>query len=382
MRTIKKMIKNYLPYPILQYLKCYHGVLHTIIEKKINPLPHRFQRKQKPHKEIYFVHQVSQGDIGILSLYCGILYRMTKKAQKGYKVLVDFERPSNASMKVIGVDNAWEYTFDQPCRESVLEIKQSDRVIIEGNILNGSHEVLFKLGNNRAYYYRWKKIADKTFPLRRELRIEYDFCFNELFRGKRVLGVCLREEFRELREAKIVRYEEHPNEPKIKECINIAAKKMIEFNCEYVYITTIYEDTVEAFGKAFSSKLLYIKRSRGRSESEKAKRRLFEVCGSEEITEKMLKDYCDEMGESRKKMQINYIKEIYGLSKCTALVGTPSGGMKTALIWNGGSYENVALLDQSKIKGSYYEQEIEYSSRLRKSNGHITHSSTPWRRRR
>ena len=209
--------------------------------------------------------------------------------------------------------------------------------------------------------------------------MEYDSYFNEKFNGKRVLGVCLREEFRELREAKIDRYDGHPNEPDIKECINIAEKKMLEFNCEYVYITTIYEDTIEEFEKVFSNKLLYIERSRGRSGSEKARSRLLKIQESEEITEKMIKDYQDEMGESRKKIQINYIKEIYGLSKCNALVGTPSGGMKTALIWNGGNYENVALLDQSKIKGSDYEREIDYSSRLGKSNGNITHSSTPWR---
>lgn len=73
-------------------------------------------------KEIYYVHQVSCGEIGILSLYRSRLLRMAKKAAKGYQVIVDYEEPSNTDYETVGMHNLWEDTFEQPCRKRAKEV--------------------------------------------------------------------------------------------------------------------------------------------------------------------------------------------------------------------------------------------------------------------
>lgn len=354
MNRIKKLIKKYLPRKFTLKLGYYHTILYFIANGKIKQLPHRIRWKQAGDKEVYYVHQVSCGDMGILSLYRTRLLRMAKKTAKGYKVIIDYEEPSNVDYESIGIHNLWEDTFEQPCRKPAAEVNAKDRVIIEGNLVNGADAALIKEGRNKEYYRRWKKIADRTFPIKKNLKKEFDFYFNEKFKGKRILGVSLREEFRAMKKLHTAWSETHPNEPSIEECITIASEKMKEYHCGYIFLTTQYEDTIEKFKKVFGNQLIYVDRKRAGGISKEQEELLLKGQAAEQITDEYVRKSWSFFGGDRKEIQNNYVKEIYGLSRCNALLGTASGGMAVALIWNGGAYEDVALMEHDSVKMTTY----------------------------
>ncbi len=354
MNGMKYIVKKYLPRQFTLRLGYCHAILHYICTGKTKRLPHRLRWTRARKKEIYYVHQVSCGEIGILSLYRSRLLRMAKKAAKGYQVIVDYEEPSNTDYETVGMHNLWEDTFEQPCRKRAKEVNSKKNVIIEGNLANSADGVLIKVGRNPEYYRRWKKLADRIFPIKKSLQEEFEIYFKEKFKGKKVLGVSLREEFRVMKKLHSAWSEEHPGEPSIEECIKITAEKMDEFAYDYLYVTTQYEDTIKRFKKVFGDKLLYVKRNRASGISEQHKNLILAAQAAETITDAHVRENWDQFGGDRKEIQNNYIKEIYGLSKCESLLGTASGGMAVALIWNGGKYRDVALFDRSSVKMTSY----------------------------
>ncbi len=135
--------------------------------------------------------------------------------------------------------------------------------------------------------------------------------------GKKVLGVMMREDlslFNRLEKDKSYNNEyftngSHPCIPNPQECCSIAKEKYNEWGCEAVIVATMFDDTIPLFEEAFGRENVF-HINRKRYIFERQIENGFEFLEKEDMTQN----------------EIDYMKEMILLSKCSSLIGAACGG--------------------------------------------------------
>lgn len=286
--------------------------------------------KWREHKESYgsenqsyYVLRRYHPFVGIGShiiVFLGMLKHMEEMFPESIAV-VDL-KSYKQSISDVENENAWENFFLQPNADghTIQNVKRSKNVILSDGFRDSKksgydipsdfdYEILCEKGWN--YYF------DKYIKLRWDLKKEFDLEWNAFVGNNIILGVKARGT-----DYNTLKPKGHNIQPTADQLID-KVKSYIEKECyDNVKILLATEDSsiVEEFIKRFDGNVI--------------------LCGNDIpfYTGGMI---TDDSGTTRSKYEISkqYLKEIYFLSKCDALISGKSSGVVSTLLWNRGGVQ-------------------------------------------
>lgn len=203
--------------------------------------------------------------------------------------------------------------------------------------------------NWRDYYKNVHKYVKKYWKFSRYIIQETNKKFKKLFNYERnVLGVSLRENFsgeffaliKNLDQRKV--YRNHPQVPDINEILDIVMDCLKQWNCDKIFVASIYSDSIKKFEERFPGRVIFCERERmsiAESIAQINARNKF-------VNDSMGKD--QELRNKTRRMCIEYAQETILLSKCAYLIGVKSGQTLSALSLNGGCYKDIKVLEDKR----------------------------------
>ena len=294
---------------------------------------------------------------GIQYVFC---YHQLLK--RGYTPLIDIEYAYSYKQGLLGEHNSWDLCFKQPI--TVAEAVKQPYVLAAGELFSYSddsiicmdinadandHFIHVKKENYKQYYSKIQKYTQPIWQVRDELIAELDEEIWNRVSGHRIMGVFLRENFSKdvphtnMKDKEV--YSNHPMLPGIEETIEIIKNQLAAWKYDFIFLSTVYTDSLQRFIKEFGNKVLFIKRCRFNiDEPPKA---------NFEMNERELYDGFLENKFFRENVYKTYLKEVVALSRCNYLIGGASSGMAAALVMNGGKYEDIYILEDKRKINRY-----------------------------
>lgn len=297
----------------------------------------RFGQLNKGEK-IYIIRRRFTHETGILNCYVEFLTHLEHALENEYKPVIDMQnayyRLIHNSEVDVGKINAWEMFFQNTSNIRVEDAYKSYNVTLSlGEVIKDKATSF--IGNNKLSdeeIMRWHEIDRRYNCLKPHLKKLFDISVSNLLCDKRVLAVSIRDGYQKAADFKmpVITKAPHPVQPCVDEVISDVKKYMTEWNCEYIFVSTISLNTLEKMEQAFRGKILYVQRNRMDTETndlEEYNRRAAEIMKAETNEQRIVK----------------YLEEVYLMSKCTALIGGKSSSTTVSRIWNGGKYEHTYI---------------------------------------
>lgn len=320
-----------------RFKKSWYYRLHKVRYGKDNPKIHFFVIRRDPQRT------------GLLACYIcalGHLIDIDEKVSNGkltpvmdmyteYYSLI--HNDESEKMRI----NAWEHYFQPFSNYSMCDVLHSKKVTLSfGYEVDSALQFFHNNEFNEEIVKKYLPIHNKYFHLREELKEQFDKLSDDMFGNKRVLGTNVREGYMVLAHGRDHNEKSyageyikgHPTQPDIEVLCNMLEEKMKEWNCEYLFAecqTTYVEEKIRArFGNRF-------------------------LCSDHkrmDVKELSLDAWQKAVPQQRNgygvvQNDIDYLKSIYLLSKCTALFAPKSSGTVVASFWNNGNYDYFEIID-------------------------------------
>ena len=265
----------------------------------------------------------------------------------------DFKPPYNISS--LG-ENLWDRYFVNPNLEQIgiqqenlyketNQFEPADYYLMKNNLV-----IRTEYNEENLHYYREvKHFAEKYIRLREDKHRQYEKVLNEVLPDReKTLAVTIREPNQILDKACPKLSKHHPKSPTTDLVIQKVSELMQEWGCEYIFVSTEFNTTINRFKEVFGDKVCYIQRGRiafdenyfnmfrdtcQAGEDEDASQRIHEQYGGTAIRPSNM----DNMN--------SYLTEVYIMSKCSYLLAAKSGGSLGAIYWNGGKYKNYYFFE-------------------------------------
>lgn len=313
-----------------------------------------FFSKGKSNKK-YCVVRYIWPDFGLMAAGIQYVFCYHQLLKRGYIPLIDIEYEYSYEKGRLGESNIWDLCFEQSI--PVQEVESEAYVLATGWLFSYSDDPEVCLGINddvkdhfihvrrenfREYYKKAKKYVEPIWRIKPELIEELEKIWDKVKRH-RVLGVSLREDFGTdvniQSDADKEVLKKHPLLPSVKETIEIIKNELESWEYDFIFLSTLYEDTLNLFRDEFGDRVICINRKRLNF----AKPIELWKAGKKELYEDGMTKQ-DENAEMTKA----YLKEIVALSRCNYLVGGHNSGMVAALVMNGGEYEDIYILQDAR----------------------------------
>lgn len=257
-------------------------------------------------------------------------------------------------------DNEWEVVFSQKKVSTILQ--QNATIMVSGADpyrLACLSKTCLDINKNpvdlslhakeddwRSYYKNIHRYVKKYWKFNQyvmnETREEYDELFQH---GNRILGVALRENFSEEFHMQIKNidakktYQRHPLGPNVDEILDIVEDCLKKWNCDKIFVASVYNDSIKKFKVRFPGKVICCDRVRmTMSEA------ITEVNSRKRFIDSSLKSN-HELRARNRSVGREYAIETLLLSKCSYFIGAKSGQTITALSLNGGRYKDIKILE-------------------------------------
>jgi hypothetical protein len=197
------------------------------------------------------------GGLGLASILFWTLLDIEYSVKNGFIPVVDLQSfwTMYLNQKKIGLENAWEYFFEQPCGYSLDDIKKSKNVILGGiNV---------------------RRIAEKTADLRyaafnQELLAHFRSTFKKYVRLKKEVAAYIQNQYESIIGADDVvlgvlgrgtdyvnnRPKGHPVQPSAEDLIAKSAEFFEKYNCTKIFLATEDQRIWDAFEKKFGKKVV------------------------------------------------------------------------------------------------------------------------------
>lgn len=233
-----------------------------------------------------------------------------------------------------GTTNCWEYYWKQPSEYSLEEVYQSKYVILANrNSVNYGFIPSMAFTPPFSRYVKDLKEKcpkfDKLFQLN-DVTLEYINNYQNILFPKnvKILGVSVRGNAYGSRSVV-----NHPIQPSITELATTVNNFLEQWKMDYIFFTCESAEVINEIKGRFGNKLIYLPRLRYEKEpSENEKENPLYAPGQKYQT------------------NLDYLTEMVLLSRCDALVAGISGGVRAAIIWNAGEYENIHIFDKGLWK--------------------------------
>lgn len=300
----------------------------------------------KNQDKTFFVIRKVNTCVGLLACYLAALSRLKLNEGSGFIPIMDME-----SHYYPGIDNiedrnkkvnSWEHYFLPLSIYSMDDVKKSKNVIFSEGIHNPPEGMcLFNDTKiTQDVLSQFYDINDKYMKLKHELCEKFEKKYFELIYGKRVLGTMIRDDYFFLaagREQKAIEYSQHfgiewhPKQPTPWELCDILEEKMKEWNCDYIYVIAETSYSLNVFKERFGDKLIH---------SGRDVKQINELNYTKYYESAMIyKESHPQVNDN-----IDYLEEVYLLSKCTSIMAGKCSGSVVAALWNHGKYEQMNIL--------------------------------------
>ncbi len=278
--------------------------------------------------------------MGLLSCYLTYLGFLLECDEHGYIPVIDMKSHyyalSHSNKRERNKINAWNYYFNNVSYADVDDKKLYRRVIYSGGYSNVESMVFFRDDEiTQDNLNKWIMIDEKYICLRQPLLDKYISATREIIGDKRVLGTMVREGYiciaNNQEQNCSVDITKHPRQPSLLELCQQVENKMIEWNCDYVFVVAETTLVIDFFKDYFGKKVLYTSRER----------RIIHSFN--------LNEYINAGRSIRMNVvDINkdYLEEVFILSKCTSLFSSKCSGSLVASIWNRNEYENMHIINK------------------------------------
>lgn len=329
--------------------------------KKSNRSIYRLRLKNL-NKKRYLVYSIDER-CGLMSVACQILSFVPRLERENITLIVDWEYIDNL---LSGKYSFWENIFSNPVSlekalntENVIKCRYGNKTDLvddewcrKKNRGNKNGLLYLSMENGRDYYKELNVYAKKYWKFNEDFSSFVKKCDESVnFKGKRVLGVMLREVFTEEKKQKFDdRIKEfldlHPTNPSLEETIELIEIKMREWSCDYLYVSTYYEDSISAIRNRFGNKMLSSNRTRRNTNNQVGNSLdMYIDSNSFDLNRKKTNEDVDVNDLYKKDRE--YMYDIITLSKCDCFIGATCSGTLGTLILNGGDFEKWIILDDS-----------------------------------
>lgn len=343
--------------------KLYRSIIPEVIRKKIYfPKMFLFEHKEyknykdmHQHKErwgeenqdkIFFVIRKEAKAMGLLSCYLTALGKLEEIKEKRYIPIMDMQTCYypliHDTPEEKGEKNAWEYYFKSFSEYSINDISQSRNIIVSDKFTGESAMCFFDNTHiTSELIQKWIPYDQKYFVLQDDLKKRFDQTYNNLIKGKRVIGIIIREGYivlsHDKKEILNVDISNHPCQPEFEKMCEILKEKLREWKCDYIYISAEITFTIDYFKKVFGEKIIYTNRDR----------KIVDNLSVDTIQD-AAKKY--NVSHSRVEINIDYLEEVYLLSRCTSLLAGKCSASVVAALWNRMKYENLEIIQNGLYK--------------------------------
>lgn len=328
--------------------------LYEFIFGKVHALPfvkhikkHRTWYGNKNKDKKFFVITSSNTCVGMYSfvLYT-VLLCIDYAVKNNYIPIVDLKKnhlPLIQDEDKKGLENAWEYYFEQPVKQYTLEeVYQSRHVItfidyeVSGVKLQEWYEMI-PAGEKDLKY--WSRMIKSYIRLNSELKSRVEAEQKKIFKNHKILGVGIRAELRAgaMRGGEL--FNDHPKQPTCEELMDIVEEKMKDWKCDALFISSDDREYLNKFISRFGDKCLYMDR-----------KLTHHFKNGVPVTRKsdLLIEFADSTVKERTE---EYVVETQLLAQCHSLYSCIGGGVAFAYFLNGGEYEHCEVYNEGLYAG-------------------------------
>ncbi len=267
----------------------------------------------------------------LLFHYYRNLQHLSYAIQNGWIPVVDWQNygpfAHGEDYPINGTTNCWEYFWNQPSEYTLEEVYQSKNVI-----LSSRNSVDYGLMPSNAITPPFKNYAqglaelcpkyDSLITLNDFTKEYIDRQQAQLFSSdERVLGISVRGV-----SYGIKNLANHPKQPKIEALMKRIDKVLEEWKIDKIYFACELDTLVQIMKDKYGEKLVSLPRLRYNVQPTAEDNPLY-VPGQ------------------RYQTNLDYLTEMVLLSRCTCLMGGMSSGLRAAIIWNAGVYEQIDIFD-------------------------------------
>lgn len=304
-----------------------------IIWKNIRMPEQRISCGELNEDKTFFVIRFYPPASGLMTFYLYTLGMMQYADTKGWIPVVDLQNYENMySLRkpVHGTMNVWEHYFLQPetdgKRYSLDEVYSSKNVVLS----NGTMDDCYHSKANNIIL-NWQIKQNKRLGLYPEVMDYLEKTYRSTIPvNARVLGTIVRGRTRKRRNPG------HEIQIKAVELVPILRDRVKRWQCDYIFLKAEEQEDLEEIKKSLKNVLhTTAKRVKNYKDSiilDYSSDADFGISNDNELPA----TYTN---------QVEYLAEIYILSKCTSLVSTGNNGLYGARIWNGNNFEHFEVID-------------------------------------
>ena len=279
---------------------------------------HRINTPQRRERSIELLTR-QETDVGVFSDYIAFLPAIECSIRKGHIPVVDRKTVHNAFLSNYEDANTWEFYFEQPCGVGLDDLNnESDDIVRSYSSANVPVSLIDCRDETTVKY--WRQFARRYIRFTPELRQQLEQLERQLFRGDRVLGVSIREGYNKLFQMNSRIAAGHPFQASTEQMLADARQKLQQWNCDKLLVTCQTKETVELFQRELGERCLFVERPRYTfdelPEGERAKDAVKQV--------------------DQRQHELDYIKEIYLLSRCSSFICSRNSGSEAAFIMSEG----------------------------------------------
>lgn len=340
---------------VLALYETVFGKLHMVhrrVQKDVRILKTRMTVKtrfcfgDKNRDKTFFVISCDGKQMGLYSMIFYMLPFIEFAHKKKYIPMIDLQKsnmPLIQDEDRFGLENPWEYYYEQPGKGYTLdEVYQSRNVIIMRDeairLTMPDWNTMFPTTDKEIK--RWNQVITTYIRLNKELKDRVAKERARIFKpGRKVMGVGIRAGLREGMLRNVALYNGHPVQPTCEELIDIVAAKIKEWGCDSLFVSCDDREYLNKFISHFGEMCYY------------TERKLFHFFKDDQVilneTERRR-----ELNEITSKRRVEeYILEVYLMAQCDCLYSCRGGGSEFAYFVNGGKYEHIEVYDKGLYTG-------------------------------
>ena len=295
-----------------------------VLNERIKSVKELAELNTTSKKQFYIIRRWAR-NAGLFSYVLTYFSHITYALAKGMTPVINMQNYPNAYLErnKIGMENAWEYFFKQPCGYGLADIGDGERIYSDPYYTQSVFPFIVD-----DYIQQWGAVYRDFFQLSDSAAQYVEEEYNRIIKpGMRVIGV----HFRGADYAKM-RPRDHPVQPETDDVISKVKSAMLEWNCGYVFIATEERKTVERFENAFPGRVLSVSQMYYDDLDYDYGQRFIASVGFNRENDAYLKG-------------LEYLSAIIILTRCnSAILGLCSGSI-AAMYINGGKFENTYIFN-------------------------------------
>ena len=344
-KSMKKIIKKYLKYFKMFFLK--YKLLH-----KSNNI---FLGTNHSDKKFYLVRRFNSVT-GIFSNYTVFLKHIRFALENNLIPVIDMQYEENYIYHEegqLGKINIWQNYFKQPFEYDLKDVLFSSNVIFSNNDVLSLYRLEPDIYKSKNEIECWGQIASNFLKFNDETYLYLNNIYKKLIpENKKVMGVSYRSGYVNGKPSG------HPIQPSIEELIYDSKKYFNELNYDYIFLSVEDQKIVDIFKNEFGDDLIVVDRLRINSDSKVINNRSEknDINYREKIKDcidldklKDLNSYLETTSFDRENDKfhkgLEYISEMYILSKCNSLICGMTSGIISSIILNRNEYEFLKAYD-------------------------------------